>query len=113
MRMLTVEDTKLILLLPQVKYEIEWKGNVLYARKTKGAYKCLCGGELFPHHVASLHRAYKGWALDVAFKCRDCHLYVVHGIPCEKDERLRRFAGKFIINEDEEIRRRLEALGYW
>ena len=111
--MLTVNDAKLVLTFPHVQYELMWQGNLVYARKVRGKYVCECGGERFPHQCMSLHRAFRGWAFDINFKCRDCHIFVVHGIPCENDERLKRFAGKFVINEDDEIKRRLEQMGYW
>ena len=111
--MLTISDDKLVVEFPHVAYELELQDDVVLARKIRGRYECRCGGEFFPHQCGSLHAVFKGWAFDISFKCRDCHFYVVHGIPCEKDERLRKFATKFIINEDEEIKRRLEKLGYW
>lgn len=111
--MLKIIGEKLILTLPQVEYEIEERDNLLYARTLRGSYRCHCRGERFPHRVGAYHRVLNGWALDVNFKCRDCHIFVIHGIPCEEDERLKKFAGKFIINEDEEIKRRLKELGCW
>lgn len=96
-------------------------GKVYIKYKGKYTMKCpLCGGELVPHQILTVHRPYKGWALDVTYKCSNCELVQWFGIPITEEEarQLTPYRRQWLTHiweeiEEEKIKKRLESWGYW
>lgn len=111
-----------------VKWVIEYAMPEVKLIEQEGWLDCphsRCGGEIKPHQITGVHRAYKGWAMDMNFKCNRCNHYEIHGFPIREEivENVRKFAGKWVdwwssdVNLTEKDKKliieRLKMLGYW
>ena len=88
--------------------------------KSRGPLVCpICGEELKPHHIGNVHPVLNGLAVDIHFKCPRCRFFCTFGIPVDEElgRRLMNFQGKFFEwweeENNEEIKSRLQRLGYW
>lgn len=105
------------------------KGAVIVPEKA--LYCPFCGRRMLLHDFRAIHqRGYPGgefWHADVHLKCPNCSFWATFGVPIGPEEYGRlsksRLNGRLLRwdlveagllgDEGEEVRRRLEALGYW
>ena len=115
--MIQANGDELIISISGAKFYLKRFSNILVLYRKEGKLSCLqpeCTGEMYPHKVLTVHRAYYGTALDIDFKCNKCSLYVLRGFAIDNEYKYLNFTNKWVeVQVDKEIKERLRKLGYW
>ena len=119
--MIKIEDNKLMINLGYVKFTLYIEKYSLKLIEKEGKMSCChreCDGEMYPHHISSIHRVLNGYAIDIAFKCYKCNCYDIHGIAIDErtyKKALNLLQRKLVFFDKKfmEIYNRLKFLGYW